>query len=107
MTSSATPGGAGRAGRPARAVHEMTAEEKAICEWEARHDVAARRRQTDPAAALHRYLTQLRIEEERHRPEHPDHVSTSPSGRSARHRAEFAAEHPLAATWLRWGEDPR
>jgi hypothetical protein len=74
MTSSATPDPAGRAGRPARAVHEMTAEEKAICEWEARHDVAARGSRATPGdIAL--YLAQsrsreLRDEAVRPRPEH-------------------------------------
>jgi len=85
----------------------FSSSEKLACEWEARHDVAARSRQIDPAAALHRYLTQARIEEERHHQAHPDHSSTSLSGNRARHPDEFAAQHPLAASWLRWGEDPR
>jgi hypothetical protein len=62
MTSSATPDPTGRAGRPARAVHEMTPEEKAICEWEARHDVAARGSRATPGdIAL--YLAQSRSRE--------------------------------------------
>jgi hypothetical protein len=74
MTSSATPDPAGRAGRPARAVHEMTAEEKAICEWEARHDVAARGSRATPGdIALylaHSRSRELRDESARPRPPH-------------------------------------
>jgi hypothetical protein len=84
----------------------FSSSEKLMCEWEARHDVAARGRQIDPAAALHRYLTEMRIEEERHHLDHPAHRSPLPPGRRARHLGEFAAQHPLAASWLRWGEDP-
>jgi hypothetical protein len=84
----------------------FSSSEKLACEWEARHDVAARRRRADPAAALQRYLTQLRIEEERHHHDHPDQPPTSLPGIRARHPDEFAARHPLAASWLRWGEDP-
>jgi hypothetical protein len=79
MTSSATPDPAGRAGRPARAVHEMTAEEKAICEWEARHDVAARGSRATPGdIAL--YLAQSRSREladESARPR-PQHLRATP-----------------------------
>ncbi len=62
MTSSTTPGAAGRTGsRPVQPV-EMTAEEKAICEWEARHDVAARGSRATPGdIAL--YLAQSRSRE--------------------------------------------
>jgi hypothetical protein len=79
--------------------------EKLMCEWEARHDVAARGRQIDAAAALQLYLTRARIEQDvRHR-EELVHRPGSPH-RRARHRDEFAARHPLAASWFRWGEDP-
>jgi hypothetical protein len=81
----------------------MSPAEKLACEWEARHDVAARGRQVDPAAALRHYLGHNRCEEEvRHH--------GRPSRRAERHgRPEdrFAVEHPLAASLLRWGEDPR
>ncbi len=81
MTSSATPDEAGRAGRPTRAVHEMTAEEKAICEWEARHDVAARGSRATPGdIAL--YLAQSRSRErvdEAARPR-PEHLRAAPRG---------------------------
>jgi hypothetical protein len=85
----------------------MSPSEKLACEWEARHDVAARGRQADPAAALYRYLTHTRLEEERRHQEHP---APGPSSRAARRTAErdaFAASHPLAGSWLRWGESPR
>ncbi len=63
MTSSTTPDPAGRAGRRRpHEVPEMTAEEKAICEWEARHDVAARGSRATPGdIAL--YLAQSRSRE--------------------------------------------
>jgi hypothetical protein len=81
--------------------------EKLMCEWEARHDVAARGRQVDPAAALHRYLSHAHIEEElRHRGQ-PAHRSESVAAPRARHTDEFALRHPLTASWIRWGEDPR
>jgi len=83
----------------------FSSSEKLACEWEARHDVAARGRSIDPAAALHRYLTRLRLEEERCHRDRPDRTATAPSGHRARHPEGFAAEHPLAASWLRWGED--
>jgi hypothetical protein len=92
--------------RPSRTA-VFSSSEKLACEWEARHDVAARRRGLDLAAALHRYLTQARIEEERHHRDRPAHPPTPLPGDGARHPDDFAAQHPLAATWLRWGEDPR
>jgi hypothetical protein len=85
----------------------MSPSEKLACEWETRHDITARGRQVDPVAALHRYLTHTRIEEERRHKEHPAHPSTSMPARRAGHPDTFAASHPLAVSWLRWGEDPR
>jgi hypothetical protein len=85
----------------------MSPAEKLMCEWEARHDVAARGRHVDPAAALHRYLTHTHIEEElRHRGQ-PVQRSESVASRRARHPDEFAVRHLLTASWIRWGEDPR
>jgi hypothetical protein len=81
--------------------------EKLMCEWEARHDVAARGRQVDPAAALHRYLTHTHIEEELRHPGQPAHRSESVAAPRAQHPDEFAAQHPLTASWIRWCEDPR
>jgi hypothetical protein len=85
----------------------MSPSEKLVCEWEARHDVAARGRQVDPAAALHRYLPHARVEEGLHHQDHPAHRVELLPMRCARHTDEFAAQHPLAASWLRWGEDLR
>jgi hypothetical protein len=80
--------------------------EKLMCEWEARHDVAARGRQVDPAAALHRYLTHTHIEEElSHQGQSAHRSKSAPAPRA--HPDEFAAQHPLTASWIRWGEDPR
>jgi hypothetical protein len=85
----------------------LSPSEKLVCEWEARHDVAARGRRVDPAAALCRYLTQRRIDEARSHQNTPAHHPGSRSSRRARRPDDFAAQHPLTATWLRWGEDPR
>jgi len=82
----------------------MSASEKLMCEWEARHDVAARGRTLDPSAALHRYLTQARIDENLRHGAQPARGS-NPSARHGRQSDEFTAHHPLAASWLRWGED--
>jgi hypothetical protein len=85
----------------------MSPSEKLVCEWEARHDVAARSRQVDPAGALYRYMTHMRIEEDRRHQAPSAHRPESPPARRARRADEFAAQHPLAASWLRWGEDSR
>ena len=63
MTSSTTPDPAGRLShRPAVSPVEMTAEEKAICEWEARHDVAARGSHASPGS-IQMYLAESRSRE--------------------------------------------
>jgi hypothetical protein len=85
----------------------MSPSEKLACEWEARHDVAARSRRVDPATALDRYLTRTRLEEGRRHQEGSAERSEHRPARRAEHRDQFAAQHPLAASWLRWGEDPR
>jgi hypothetical protein len=76
MTSSTTPDPAGRraGSRPAVTPVEMTAEEKAICEWEARHDVAARGSRPS-MGSIQMYLAESRSRERcddaaRPRPEH-------------------------------------
>ena len=80
----------------------MSVAEKLMAEWEARHDVAARGRRVDPAAAPQHYLSHSQCEEELHHRHHP-HRQRTPRQRSA--AEEFAAEHPLLASWVRWGED--
>jgi hypothetical protein len=82
----------------------MSVAEKLMAEWEARHDVAARGGRIDPAAALHHYLSHSRCEEELHH-HGRRHPRRTPRQRSA--AEEFAAEHPLLASWVRWGEDRR
>ena len=93
-----TPGE--RPGRASADPLQMSLSEKLACEWEARHDVAARGRVADPAAVQH-YLTHVRSEANRH-----------PSGAGHRARTEAAAGDddgagvPLALRgWLRWGEE--
>jgi hypothetical protein len=85
----------------------MSAAEKLACEWEARHDVASRGRQVDPAAALQHYLSHSRCEEGSPHQHHPAPSSGASAGRRARRTDPFAAQHPLMASWVRWGEDSR
>ena len=78
----------------------MSVAEKLACEWEARHDVAARRGIADVAPVQH-YLTHVRCEDRRH-------PSAGAAHRTAAQRA--AAQHGPAVPsalrgWLRWGED--
>jgi hypothetical protein len=89
--------------RPRRATADplqMSVAEKLACEWEARHDVAARGRIADPAPVQH-YLTHARCEDSMH-PGAPVHrarqapASTSEPG---------ATVPPGLRGWLRWGED--
>jgi len=86
---------------------DLSPSEKLVCEWEARHDVAARGRRADSAAALCRYLTKSRLDEVRRHRDQPVQPPGSRSGRLAPRPDDFAAKHPLAASWLRWGGDPR
>ena len=92
--------------RPTRSAG-VSAAEKLACEWEARHDVAAHGRRVDPAAALYRYPNARRVEEDLGHAEASGRRSQSAAARPPRGRDEFAARHPLAASWLRWGEEPR
>jgi len=78
----------------------MSVAEKLACEWEARHDVAARRRIAD-AAPVQQYLTHTRCEDGRnastragHRTARGEHPHESPSG-----------VPPGLRGWLRWGEE--
>ena len=83
---------------------QMSVAEKIACEWEARHDVSSRGRQVDPAAALRRYLTHAHVEEELG---HRDRSARGPAHPRTEQQDDFAAQHPLTASWLRWGEDRR
>ena len=80
----------------------MSMAEKLACEREARHDVAARGRSLDPAAALQRYISHSHVDDVAHPAPHHEHVRREPTDAE-----RFAAEHPLAASWLRWGDDRR
>ena len=80
--------------------------DKLACEREARHDVMARGRRVDLAGALLRYLSATRIDEVRRHAEQTED-RPEPAARPVRPSDEFAARHPLAASWLRWGEEPR
>jgi hypothetical protein len=77
----------------------MSITEKLACEWEARHDVAARRRISDVAPVQH-YLSHARSE-----------GRSAPAGsghRGAQPEPPAAGAHgvsPGVRSWLRWGED--
>jgi hypothetical protein len=92
--------------RPRRAPADpppMSVAEKLACEWEARHDVAARRRIADVAPVQH-YLTHARSEDGRN--------ASAGAGRRAARGESPAPSSPSAQrvspalrSWLRWGED--
>lgn len=78
----------------------MSAAEKLACEWEARHDVAARRRITDVAPVQH-YLSHERCEASRN-------ASVGRGRREARGEPPAASVpriSPFLRSWLRFGED--
>ena len=78
----------------------MSITEKLACEWEARHDVAARRGIADVAPVQH-YLSHARLEQSTHAP-------TGTGERRARdgHPAPAAPGiSPVVRSWVRWGED--
>ncbi len=83
MTSSATPDPNARRNRPHPDPLVMTPAEKAMAEWEARHDVIARGGRLMPGAVQH-YLSESRSRERcdeaaRPRPEHRRAVAEPPS----------------------------
>jgi hypothetical protein len=84
---------------PADPLH-MSAAEKLSCEWEARHDVAARMRIADFAPVQH-YLIHARCEDGRN-------ASTGTGQRAARSE-QPATSAPVVSpglrSWMRWGED--
>ena len=78
----------------------MSLAEKLACEWEARHDVAARGRIADFAPVQH-YLSHARCE---------DGINGSGRGghrpvRSTPPAASGSGISPTVRSWLRWGED--
>jgi hypothetical protein len=80
----------------------MSITEKLACEWEARHDVAARRRIADVAPVQH-YLSHARVEEGT-----KSSSGTAPRAARAEERTPSAPGlSPAVRSWLRWGEDGR
>lgn len=77
----------------------MSITEKLACEWEARHDVAARRRIADVAPLQH-YLSHARSE---------GRGASTAAGRRAAQAEPPAASGPGVPSglrsWLRWGEE--
>jgi hypothetical protein len=73
---------------------QMTLAEKLACEWEARHDVAARGKIAD-MAPVQNYLTHARAEDHKH-----PHAARAPRPE----RRTGTAPSALSG-WLRWGDD--
>jgi hypothetical protein len=89
-------------GEPIQAA-QMSVAEKLACEWEARHDVAARGHIADVAALQH-YLSHTRCDDELHRPSgHEPHPARAPRAAGERRRAVPTG----LQQWLRWGEEGR
>ena len=89
-----------RPGRAPANPPEMTLAEKLACEWEARHDVAARGRIADVAPVQH-YLNHVRCEDGRHAHPHPG----ARAGRTPSTGEERSGSVPPGLRgWLRWGE---
>ena len=76
---------------------QMSLAEKLACEWEARHDVAARGKIADVAPVQH-YLTHSRCEDHRH-----PQTARPPRPRADERRA--GAVPSALSGWLRWGDD--
>jgi hypothetical protein len=88
--------------RPRRAPADplqMSVAEKLACEWEARHDVAARGRIVDPAPVQH-YLTHARCEDNRH-----PSAAPRPRGETARKTGADGTVPLGLRGWLRWGDE--
>lgn len=83
-------------------VYEIPEAEKLAAQWEARHDLAAGRRSTDPMHVQH-YLAHVRSEEALHEAGHPS--AAAPRPRAAQHAETPATgqhsdrEH---GSWRRW-----
>ncbi len=81
--------------RPRR---EMSADEKLIAEWEARHDVAARGHRPDPQAVQH-YLSRAHADEHG-RPARP-RAGATPAGIPDGTPAPVQEERPRRSWWRR------
>jgi hypothetical protein len=75
----------------------MSLTEKLMCEWEARHDVAARGKIADMAPVQH-YLSHARGEDHLH-PHAERPRRTRPEAR------QEGSVPPGLRGWLRWGDD--
>ena len=80
--------------------YEIPESEKLAAQWEARHDLAAGRRSTDPTHVQHS-LAQKRSEEALREAEHPSHVRVVPKQRTPE-PAEPAAHGDSDHGWRRW-----
>jgi hypothetical protein len=78
----------------------MTPGEQLACEWEARHDVAARARRSGDVAPVQHYLSHVRCSEHAHAPQRP----AEQVARDEQERRQAAGSAALRQ-WLRWGED--
>src|SRR6185312_6644628 len=76
---------------------QMSLAEKLACEWEARHDVAARGRITDVAPVQH-YLERTRGQSNRH--PRAAHAPRTPAAEEAGPAVPVGLRG-----WLRWGEE--
>lgn len=80
---------------------QMSLAEKLACEWEARHDVAARGRILDVAPVQH-YLEHARSQDNRH-PRPAGHHPRTPAGEEYE---PYVPDVPAGLRgWLRWGEE--
>src|ERR1700748_2227986 len=77
---------------------QMSLAEKLACEWEARHDIAARGRIAD-IAPVQNYLTHARSEDNRHQ------RSAAPAAPTSAARRRGAPPASGLSGWLRWGDD--
>jgi hypothetical protein len=79
---------------------QMSLAEKLACEWEARHDVAARGRIASQAP-VQQYLTHVRCEDSLHAVPRQERAAAPDRAAGERTRAV----PPGLRGWLRWGED--
>lgn len=85
----------------------MSTAEKLACEWEARHDVQARRgRPVDPASVAH-YVAHARRDAALHSAHRGSRGHPDQEARLNGHREPGSSAPVWLRGWLRWGEDDR